>query len=55
MARLNSQGYIERKNGACWQSWWLVKYNKIIPIKHIKLPENLTGKKVRLKLEIIEE
>ena len=65
MVYINSQGYLEKRTGKCTtRNWWLVKYhnrssgtlgdlNRVFV--HVKdFPEYL-GKRVRFKVEVIEE
>ena len=58
MARVNSQGYIERlRVKGCWRNWWLVKHrtpNQGELKLRIILPKKYLGKKIRLKVELIE-
>jgi len=73
MARINNQGYVERKFGGDnpikysninnWRNWWLIKARdinnekisgSIIGIK-INVPKRYIGKKIRFKVEVMEE
>lgn len=64
MARVNKQ-YVERKTvgkrGSSkfdtpqnWRNWWLVTATKGISIGHIRLPKEYVGKRIRLRVEVIE-
>ena len=61
MARVNSRNYVERKvptvkNSRCkapWRDWWLGKYHSPITLK-VNIPTRLHGKRLRLKVEVIE-
>jgi hypothetical protein len=40
------------------RNWWLVKYGKtkgLVKLNHIYFPETFVGKKVRFKIELVEE
>jgi len=68
---MNSQGYIERrttgrkgkkckKDGMNWRNWWLIKNyyegsGSIAILAPIIFPENMVGKRIRLKVEVIED
>tara|TARA_Y100000296_G_C5170530_1_gene257035 strand:+ start:1642 stop:1878 length:237 start_codon:yes stop_codon:yes gene_type:complete len=55
MTRLNDRtGLVERKTKHSWRSWWLVKYMRRINLGVLCLPPNLRGKRVRLKLEVMD-
>jgi len=70
MTRINSQGYIERRSrgggtvgrarAASWRNWWLVKHHGItgrgmIALKQISIPSRYVGKRIRFKVEVVEE
>jgi len=62
MATLNSYNYLqsETKNkNKTYKNWWLVKIDKynngLIRMNNIHLPKTFVGKRVRFKLEIIED
>ena len=61
MPRINNLGYLERKNNkeTPTRNWWLVKYGKrkegIIPMKNIYAPKEYIGKKVRIKIELVDD
>ena len=55
---INSQGYVCRSiHGK--RNWWLIKWNGkyhgYANIGRIKMPKFLVGKKVRFKIEVIED
>ena len=69
MARINSQGYLERKSCGkgdgrnsgitIYRNWFLIKYNSkktgYVNIGFMTLPEEYIGKRVRFKIEVIKE
>ena len=69
MARVNDKGYVERatcagKNPrakATYRDWWLIKYGGgvfargIIPITSISLPAKYIGKRIKLKVEVLDD
>ena len=69
MARVNKEGYVERiKAGgkgsnrtAVYRNWWLVKcaqhgkMGMVSKISNIHVPAEYVGKKVRLKIEVVED
>ena len=61
--RVSSKGYVERRttkgsgrssNPADWRNWWLVKH-KWVNLGQVCIPQHLLGKRVRFKMEIIED
>lgn len=60
MTYMNKQGYLERKKGGCKKNYWIIKHKTIgpigyVPIERISFKGKHIGKKVRFKVEIIEE
>ncbi len=68
MARVNNKGYIEirttsnknaKTDSSTWRDWWFVKakgqYSGEIGINGISFSKEMIGKKVRLKVEVIED
>jgi len=66
MAKVNAKGYVARKTcggtgkrlKSIYRDWFLIKHGTnagIIPIGLISFPNHMIGKKVRLKVEVIEE
>jgi len=54
MARVNGQGYVEMKrNKGVWRNWWLIKTH-VIKFS-LRLPERYVGKRIRLKVEVIDD
>jgi len=69
--RVNEQGYVERKSmgsgkpsggnsRAVWRNWWLVKYHGTCKeergqIGKLQLPKEYIGKRVRFKIEVMED
>ncbi len=59
LARTTSGSH--RHNGhSVKRNWWLVKNNSCgsagqVPMKSINLPKHLVGKKVRFKVEIVDD
>jgi len=63
MARIGLSGYIERRTtgrsgrsdvNENWRNWWLVK-DKTIPIATVSIPLKYLGKRVRFKMEVLDE
>lgn len=67
MMKVNNAGYLERQSvgsrgctKAKYRNWWMVKYrggsNKgFVRIGDLILPEKMVGKRIRLKLEVIDD
>ena len=71
MVRISEEGYVERnvstrknpKARATWRNWWLIKHKGNIhdkggylPLRNgIQFQEKYVGKKIRLKVEVLEE
>lgn len=71
MSRVNEQGYVERKsrsgrrnpNGkTSWRNWYLIKHSLnpsskggYIRLDAINFPPEYVGKRIRLKIELVEE
>lgn len=69
MARVNNLGYVERTTGAgknpkcksTSRDWYLIKYggtrskNGNLVIGSIVFPEQYVGKRIRLKIEVLED
>ena len=63
MSRVNEKGYIERKRGGNhalsrkWLNWYLIQPSQgkrgILAIGTITFPEELVGKRIRLKVEVL--
>jgi len=53
---INHNGYLERQYDH--RDWWLTKFSTntsaYIPIKNINIPIKYLGKRVKLKIEIVE-
>lgn len=71
MAIVNQQGYLERTTaGKCYgqkgrkgtstkRNWWLIKSSRLgcgyVTLNTVSLPKHLVGRRVRFKMEVIEE
>ncbi len=68
MARINDKGYLERRSPGSgkltrqnntWRDWWLVKYSDNnqgkIELHNITISAKYVGKRVRFKIEVVEE
>lgn len=65
MTRVNNGGYIEKRCGRNsrgkreWRDWWLVKCCNTncgkIGFKTLIIPQKYVGKRVRFKIEVIED
>lgn len=59
MVIVNDKGYMERKaDGRETRNWWLVKQHgnyARIPLRTVTLPDEYLGKRIRIKVEVIEE
>ena len=64
MASINSSGYVQRKTRSgrknptgkgTVRNWWLIKENSTIGRINISVPESYIGKRIRLKLEVVED
>ena len=66
--RINCYGYVEHKviGSIVWRNWWLVPFKTKTGIKsdeacgglyigNLSFPSKFVGKKVRIKVEIVEE
>ena len=65
--KIDSEGYIERQTFAgknarakvTKRNWWLIKphgkTSGVVGLRNVSFPENMVGKKVKFKLEIMEE
>ena len=61
--RTGSPGYRYHSTKAPWRNWWLVKctgsakntYCGGITVKTIVFPQSMVGKRIRLKVEVIED
>lgn len=57
---MNDKGYLERRTSKnCYRNWWLVKastvgYNGVINKLSVNLPKKYVGKRVMIKVEVIE-
>lgn len=59
---INSYGYVARTKARLGRDWWLVKYQYSVPsnigyvdLGLVTIPAKFVGKKVRFKMEVIEE
>ena len=59
--RMSASGYVERRGygGKVWRNWWIIKASSpnlsgYVPLKPLHLPRYLIGKKIRLKVEVLE-
>lgn len=61
MAKINSAGYLyKRTNRKVDRDWWLIKASKpqrtgIVSLTDVRFPFHLVGKKVKFKIEVIED
>lgn len=60
MVGIDNCGYLKRKTTkGSSRNWWLVKYNSknagFITLHTVMFPKHLIGKRVRFKVEVIED
>lgn len=54
MVWINSSGYLEKEVcRKCYRNWWLVKNKQIV--LNISIPSYLLGKKLKFKVEVVEQ
>lgn len=59
MAQINSEGYVVRtrknvSNAPIGRKWWLIKPDKTIILK-LRFPDECIGKKIKIKIEFMED
>jgi len=67
MSRINKLGYVERrvsrgKKGA-YRDWWFIRYGGNLPNQNtgqihantISVPERYMGKRIKIKIEVIDD
>jgi len=69
MVRVNENNYLEKKAlytnsrkysyKSKYYDWWFVKYSKgnfgLIRLGNVSMPKRFIGKKIRVKIEVIDE
>lgn len=58
MVKINNQGYLERRNTKL--TWYLVRQNDKgmagrVELNYVSFPPHLVGRRVRFKVEVIED